>query len=117
MEIARLCGFVGGVPERSKGADCKSAGSAFEGSNPSPSTSRETRDQRPATSDETTRPGGGFAALGFLGRTAGPAGRRKLVHRERGGCSSMVEQKPSKLTTRVRFPSPAPTRDAFHGWE
>ena len=25
------------------------------------------------------------------------------------GCSSMVEQKPSKLTTRVRFPSPAPT--------
>jgi hypothetical protein len=30
--------FPGGVPERSKGADCKSAGSAFEGSNPSPST-------------------------------------------------------------------------------
>ena len=28
----------GGVPERSKGSDCKSAGSAFEGSNPSPST-------------------------------------------------------------------------------
>ena len=24
------------------------------------------------------------------------------------GCSSMVEQKPSKLTTGVRFPSPAP---------
>jgi hypothetical protein len=24
------------------------------------------------------------------------------------GCSSMAEQKPSKLTTRVRFPSPAP---------
>ena len=24
------------------------------------------------------------------------------------GCSSMVEQKPSKLMTRVRFPSPAP---------
>ena len=28
----------GGVPERSKGADCKSADSVFEGSNPSPST-------------------------------------------------------------------------------
>ena len=28
-----------------------------------------------------------------------------------GGCSSMVEQKPSKLTTRVRFPSPAPAID------
>src|SRR6185503_12550080 len=27
---------------------------------------------------------------------------------ESGGCSSMVEQKPSKLMTRVRFPSPAP---------
>ena len=36
-----------------------------------------------------------------------------VVGRLRGdserGCSSMVEQKPSKLTTRVRFPSPAPT--------
>ncbi len=29
---------VGGVPERSKGTDCKSVGTAFEGSNPSPST-------------------------------------------------------------------------------
>jgi hypothetical protein len=26
------------------------------------------------------------------------------------GCSSMVEQQPSKLMTRVRFPSPAPTK-------
>ena len=25
------------------------------------------------------------------------------------GCSSMVEQQPSKLMTRVRFPSPAPS--------
>ncbi|CEK09428.1 protein of unknown function [Legionella hackeliae] len=31
--------LLGGVPERSKGSDCKSDGSAFEGSNPSPSTS------------------------------------------------------------------------------
>ncbi len=30
--------FFGGVPERSKGTDCKSVGYAFEGSNPSPST-------------------------------------------------------------------------------
>ena len=28
----------GWVPERSKGSDCKSDGSAFEGSNPSPTT-------------------------------------------------------------------------------
>ena len=30
--------FFGGVPEWPKGADCKSAGSAFGGSNPPPST-------------------------------------------------------------------------------
>jgi hypothetical protein len=31
------------------------------------------------------------------------------------GCSSMVEQQPSKLNTRVRFPSPAPKiLDACH---
>src|SRR6266850_635733 len=34
---------AGGVPEWTKGADCKSAGLAFEGSNPSPSTPREFR--------------------------------------------------------------------------
>src|SRR5512134_2200410 len=33
------------------------------------------------------------------------------------GCSSMVEQKPSKLTTRVRFPSPAPTSPGRAGAE
>src|SRR5580704_16647838 len=33
------------------------------------------------------------------------ASRRVCASR---GCSSMVEQKPSKLMTRVRFPSPAP---------
>src|SRR5689334_3755557 len=34
------------------------------------------------------------------------------------GCSSMVEQQPSKLNTRVRFPSPAPAfaRFASYGW-
>ena len=34
----RLFESLGGVPERSKGADCKSVGSAFGGSNPPPST-------------------------------------------------------------------------------
>ena len=29
---------LGGLPERPMGADCKSAGSAYEGSNPSPAT-------------------------------------------------------------------------------
>ncbi len=36
LDNARL--DFGGVPERPKGADCKSAGSTFGGSNPPPST-------------------------------------------------------------------------------
>ncbi len=32
--------IYGGVPKWPKGADCKSVGKAFEGSNPSPSTIR-----------------------------------------------------------------------------
>src|SRR6516164_8932354 len=31
------------------------------------------------------------------------------------GCSSMVEQQPSKLMTRVRFPSPAPILSVVYG--
>ena len=91
-EIATIACFVGGVPERSKGADCKSAGSAFEGSNPSPSTNRGSRPRE---------------AGKRFGRAA-PAFESSLLCRPMRGCSSMVEQKPSKLTTRVRFPSPAP---------
>ena len=34
---------TGEIPERSKGADCKSVGSAFEGSNPSLPTNQESR--------------------------------------------------------------------------
>ena len=33
----------GGLPERPMGGDCKSPGSAFEGSNPSPATSKKVR--------------------------------------------------------------------------
>ncbi len=92
-------GFVGGVPERSKGADCKSVGSAFEGSNPSPSTNRDRRNQKTGSSC--------LAVASDAGR-----GCARLRHSDlrllTRGCSSMVEQKPSKLTTRVRFPSPAP---------
>ena len=38
------------------------------------------------------------------------------IGRATSGCSSMVEQKPSKLTTRVRFPSPAPNFDQSGDW-
>src|SRR5215469_10410019 len=40
---------------------------------------------------------------------------RRLDTPERG-CSSMVEQKLPKLTTRVRFPSPAPIHDNRSHW-
>ncbi len=81
--------FAGGVPERSKGTDCKSVGSAFEGSNPSPST--------------IVLQWGVAEAGQRSGEPTGQALQQGLC-----GCSSMVEQKPSKLMTRVRFPSPAP---------
>ncbi|CEO38434.1 hypothetical protein PPBDW_I20450 [Photobacterium kishitanii] len=38
MAFNNLATSRGGIPEWPKGADCKSAGTAFEGSNPSPTT-------------------------------------------------------------------------------
>ena len=96
-EIAIIASFVGGVPERSKGTDCKSVGSAFEGSNPSPSTifrHQESGIRNRSKARQARREAGGRPVPGLRGLKC--------------GCSSMVEQKPSKLTTRVRFPSPAP---------
>ena len=69
--VARSSRKAGGMPEWLKGTDCKSVGSAYVGSNPTPSTIPD----------------------------------RILTTR---GYSSMVEQQPSKLNTRVRFPLPAP---------
>ena len=37
---------IGGVPERSKGSDCKSDGYAFEGSNPSPTTNKRSKSRK-----------------------------------------------------------------------
>ena len=73
--------FVGGVPERSKGADCKSAGSAFGGSNPPPS---------------TTIAAGGGGRVGIWGEICA------------AGVVQRLEPQPSKLMMWVRFPSPAP---------
>ena len=75
----------GGIPERSKGSDCKSDGYAFEGSNPSPATNKG-----PLLSFWTKGPyyyGG---------------------DENNGGYGTMVEPQPSKLMMRVRFPLPAP---------
>ncbi len=78
----------GGVPEWPKGADCKSAGSTFGGSNPPPSTK-------------------GLSCCWLLVSSM-------LMH---CGCSSMVELQPSKLNTWVRFPSPAPFQRRSTGRE
>ena len=76
--------LLGGVPERSKGSDCKSDGLAFEGSNPSPSTT-------------------------YLAAYRSRARRCRRVEAMHGGYSSVAEPQPSKLMARVRFPLPAPT--------
>ncbi len=82
LKIRRF--LIGGVPERPKGTDCKSVGTAFEGSNPSPSTSLN------------------YSKF-FLSLD-----NKQLDGFLFCGCSLMVELQPSKLTTWVRFPSPAP---------
>ena len=81
--------FPGGVPEWLKGADCKSVGLRlrwFESNLLHQISASESR--------------GPLRSAG-----AGP---------NPGGCSSMAEQKPSKLMTRVRFPSPAPANFGRH---
>src|SRR5690242_6966061 len=45
----------GGIPERSKGPDCKSGGYAFEGSNPSPATAVASRGGPPDEGDRLAR--------------------------------------------------------------
>src|SRR5205085_379312 len=75
----------GGVSRAAKGADCKSAAFSFVGSSPTSPTMA--RVMRIEGAEE-----------------ANP-----------GGCSSMVEQQPSKLMTRVRFPSPAPSSGCVTG--
>ena len=63
--------YFGGLPEWPKGADCKSAGIAFDGSNPSPSTTPNT-------------------LRGVWTRRESPAGRI-------AGVAQLVERQPSKL--------------------
>ena len=78
----------GGMSRAAKGADCKSAGYAFVGSSPTSSTT---------------------AILDISGGSPkGCCRRLPMLASGLRGCSSMVEQQPSKLMTRVRFPSPAP---------
>ena len=127
----------GGIPERSKGSDCKSDGSAFAGSNPAsptiPSATPRRREaalagagtaRGPLTWDCVLRwihpPGGGRRCGSCRALEPRPlfAPEGAVTHVAArapgggeapiGGYSSMVERQPSKLHTGVRFPLPAP---------
>ena len=86
--VRRECpALSGGVPERSKGSDCKSdAQASLVRIQPPPPFGRQfsipVRDAQPARRTGKAQPDGGY--------------------------SSMVEPQPSKLMVRVRFPLPAP---------
>ena len=76
------CFAWGGVPEWPKGADCKSAGSAFGGSNPPPSTisGTERPARSPAANGNLPRTGGGFEP-----REVRQAAKRPERRAQRGG--------------------------------
>lgn len=109
--------FPGEVPEWLKGADCKSVGLRlrwFESNplhHPLPGW-RCNGSHPPHAGPCIWRDRLVLTARSRCNRAAGLAGSRP-GRTHRSGCSSMVEQKPSKLTTRVRFPSPAPLSAIF----
>ena len=105
--LRKMPSFRGGVPEWPKGADCKSAGTAFGGSNPPPSTSFDGLTRGLVSGPWPEVEGPPMAAPFRFGRLfrVVPADGGTVGHR---GCSSMVEPQPSKLMMWVRFPSPAP---------
>ena len=113
-------GCTGGFPERSKGSDCKSDGIAFAGSNPAPPIKLNGLIKKTGSSQVSLPEGVYTTASKSLDN--GEQSKREqwslsfvdhvsLIARfYLCGCSSMVEPQPSKLKTRVRFPSPALTR-------
>ena len=85
-----------------KGADCKSAGFAFVGSSPTSPTIRGAGCQ-----GSGVKSAGGGVQVSVVEMVFLTPDTWNLA--SECGCSSMVEQQPSKLNTRVRFPSPAPS--------
>lgn len=91
-----------------KGADCKSAGYAFAGSSPaSPTTVPSAPAARSLFGPMRSHRCRPCFTVECMSRCLDirPAIADSQTQR---GCSSMVEQQPSKLNTRVRFPVPAP---------
>ena len=83
-----LCSIApGGVPERSKGRDCKSRGSAFAGSNPAPAM----RAERPSAAED-----------------AADGGRVSGVRRAQGRWSRSASSAASGVLTVTRWRGPWP---------
>jgi hypothetical protein len=101
--VAWLRRQTGEVPEWLKGTDCKSVSLAYVGSNPTLSTTAGTA--RLAHTAKTLRFWSGLCAVKSV--TVFPV-RIDARHSKVCGYSSVVEQQPSKLNMRVRFPLPAP---------
>jgi hypothetical protein len=99
--------FFGGVPEWLKGADCKSASSAFVGSNPTPSTS-EYKSQRMKVSIEKKYSSKSIAWILLTWELVLFSRRLLGFVVSECGRSLMVELQLSKLIAWVRFPPPAP---------
>ena len=80
---------LGRVPERSKGTDCKSVATGFEGSNPSPSTAAITTAIK--HSQHLKGPFDG-SKVGKVGMQVGMMGSMEFA-----GVAQLVELQPSKL--------------------
>jgi hypothetical protein len=80
--------LFGGVPERSKGSDCKSDGSAFGGSNPPPSTiCKVVNDYRGCSSTVELQP----SKLMVWVRFPSPAPRMRAAGRVKAHIAQAVE--------------------------
>ena len=90
VPLRRAAGDPGGVAERLKAADCKSA---------------DVRLRRFESYPLHQRFG---IAAGIAGSATGSVGSKGSGWWMECGCSSMAELQPSKLAMWVRFPSPAP---------
>jgi hypothetical protein len=100
--------LLGGVPERSKGSDCKSDGTAFEGSNPSPSTrqseSSSERDALESQPAETADVGGSGIGIERIVRRVWFNGRTSAFQAEGAGsipATRSIERMPSRAFGRL----------------
>src|SRR3954465_11343029 len=87
------------MPERPKGADCKSAGYAFGGSNPPPSTPAMTELSSREPRETTRTQDGGPSARGNIDRSDSSDRDDRIA-----GVAQLVELQPSKLVVEGSSP-------------